>query len=94
MATAVPAPLLQPDSLPPRRRGLTERGGKQYTRVEQTAAKENIMGNRDKRGREKKKPKKSASTPAPRPYKPIVDYKPPAPAAPPAPATPPTENKP
>jgi hypothetical protein len=54
---------------------------------------ENIMGNRDKRGREKKKPKKSATAPVSRPaYKPIVDYKPTTPAAPPP--APPTENKP
>ena len=57
------------------------------------------MGNRDKRGREKKKPKKTAATPVSRPYRPIVDYKTPAPA-PSAPATPSptpapsTENKP
>lgn len=56
--------------------------------------KENTMGNRDKRGREKKKPKKTAAAPVSKPYKPIVDYKPPAPATPtPAPA-PTTENKP
>ena len=52
------------------------------------------MGNRDKRGREKKKPKKTESKPVIRPYKPIVDYKPAAPA--PAPTTPglPPESKP
>lgn len=57
------------------------------------------MGNRDKRGREKKKPKKSATAPVSRPYRPIVDYKTPtpAPAAPSTPSptpAPSTENKP
>jgi hypothetical protein len=55
------------------------------------------MGNRDKRGREKKKPKKTAATPVSKPYRPIVDYKPPAPSAPATPSPTPgpsTENKP
>ncbi|HYL64647.1 MAG TPA: hypothetical protein VE077_18700 [Candidatus Methylomirabilis sp.] len=51
------------------------------------------MGNRDKRGREKKKPKKTVTAPVTRPYRPIVDYKTPAPSAPPSPPAPPTENK-
>ncbi|HKW55866.1 MAG TPA: hypothetical protein VJN42_00795 [Candidatus Acidoferrum sp.] len=53
------------------------------------------MGNRDKRGREKKKPKKTASAAVNRPYRPIVDYKPAAPAPSPAapPAVPSAENK-
>lgn len=51
--------------------------------------KEEIMGNRDKRGREKKKPKKTVAKPVSRPARPMVEYKP---VAPPPPA-PPTENK-
>jgi hypothetical protein len=52
------------------------------------------MGNRDKRGREKKKPKKSQDKPVSRPYKPIVDYRPTTPAAPTTTTpTPGTENK-
>jgi len=53
------------------------------------------MGNRDKRGREKKKPKKSQDKPVvSRPYRPIVDSRPTTPAAPTTtvPATG-TENK-
>jgi hypothetical protein len=50
------------------------------------------MGNRDKRGREKKKPKKTEAKPVIRPYRPIVDTKPTAPATPPA--APPAETKP
>lgn len=47
------------------------------------------MGNRDKRGREKKKPKKTAAAPIGKPYRPIVDYKPAVPATPqPSPTTP------
>jgi hypothetical protein len=42
-----------------------------------------LMGNRDKRGREKKKPKKKEITPANNPFRPANVYRPPAP--PPAP---------
>jgi hypothetical protein len=52
------------------------------------------MGNRDKQGREKKKPKKSQDKPViNRPYRPIVDSRPTAPAAPTTPPAPGTENK-
>jgi len=39
------------------------------------------MGNRDKRGREKKKPKKKQITPLSRPEKPATEYKPVAPSS-------------
>jgi hypothetical protein len=38
------------------------------------------MGNRDKRGREKKKPKQKESKEKSRPARPATEYKPPAPA--------------
>jgi hypothetical protein len=47
------------------------------------------MGNRDKRGKEKKKPKKTVSRPVSQPAKPMVEYKPVAPP----PAVVPSENK-
>ena len=41
------------------------------------------MGNRDKRGREKKKPKKQQPKPVSRPLKPATEYKPAEPPPPP-----------
>jgi hypothetical protein len=46
---------------------------------------EQIMGNRDVRGREKKKPKKKDIKPQSAPFRPAPTYKPAAPAAPPPP---------
>ena len=43
------------------------------------------MGNRDKRGREKKKPKKTEIKPVGKPARPIFEHRP---AAPPPPAAP------
>jgi hypothetical protein len=40
------------------------------------------MGNRDKRGREKKKPKKKEITPATNPYRPAPVYRPAPPPTP------------
>jgi hypothetical protein len=48
------------------------------------------MGNRDKRSREKKKPKKTGSKAVSIPVKPMVEYKPVTPPRP----EPPSENKP
>jgi hypothetical protein len=45
------------------------------------------MGNRDKRGREKKKPKKKEITPASNPFRPATVYRPPAPPPPPEPSS-------
>src|SRR5271156_1142628 len=44
--------------------------------------KEQVMGNRDKRGREKKKPKKKEIKPSSRPASPAPEYKPVAPPQP------------
>jgi hypothetical protein len=51
--------------------------------------KEQAMANRDKRGREKKKPKKTESKTASSPARPMVEYKPVTPPLP----VPPSENK-
>jgi hypothetical protein len=51
--------------------------------------KEQAVGNRDKRGKEKKKPKKTESKPVSRSARPMVEYKPIAPPPP----VPPSENK-
>jgi hypothetical protein len=45
------------------------------------------MGNRDKRGREKKKPKKKEITPASNPFRPATVYRPPTPTPPPEPSS-------
>jgi hypothetical protein len=45
------------------------------------------MGNRDKRGREKKKPKKKEITPANNPFRPSTVYRPVAPPPPPPPSS-------
>jgi len=70
---------------------LTKEAVRQYTRVDGGGnrirlGKEHIMGNRDKRGREKKKPKKAVSKPVSSPVRPVVEYKPvvPPPPAPPS----------
>jgi hypothetical protein len=73
---------------------LTEEGDQLYRREagrcsQVTERKERFMGSRDKRGREKKKPKKTESKPVSRPPRPMVEYKPVAPP----PAVPPGENK-
>jgi hypothetical protein len=74
--------------------GLTEEGVQQYRREAGKCSyikewKEQAMGSRDKRGREKKKPKKTESKPVSRPARPMVEYKPVAPPPP----VPPSENK-
>jgi hypothetical protein len=54
---------------------------------------ENIVGNRDKRGREKKKPKKKEDRPTILPARPVSPYKPVTPPEPARPTTEPSSNK-
>jgi hypothetical protein len=56
--------------------------GRPYLSVNLNIKGEQIMGNRDTRGREKKKPKKKDIKPQSAPYRPAPTYKPAAPVAP------------
>jgi hypothetical protein len=66
--------------------GLTSPLVKEYARKEKATAhvsrKELVMGNRDKRGREKKKPKKTGIKQLSTPAKPRPEYKPSSPPSP------------